>query len=83
MRTPHRIDAGLEGEALPWAIVCDFDGTAILDDIADALSQHYIGEEAWRDMNARYEGIGKIMYACQRAGIAKVSFITEPPATGG
>ena len=35
------------------------------------------------DMNARYEGIGKIMYACQRAGIAKVSFITEPPATGG
>ena len=35
------------------------------------------------DMSARYEGIGKIMYACQRAGIAKVSFITEPPATGG
>ena len=35
------------------------------------------------DMAARYEGVGRVMYACQRAGIAKVSFITEPPATGG
>ena len=32
------------------------------------------------DSNATYEGVGRIMYACQRAGIAKVSFITEPPA---
>ena len=35
------------------------------------------------DMAARYEGVGRVMYACQRAGIAKVSFITEPPAAGG
>ena len=35
------------------------------------------------DMSARYEGVGKIMYACQRAGIVKVAFITEPPALGG
>jgi biopolymer transport protein ExbD len=35
------------------------------------------------DMAARYGGVGKVMYACQRAGIAKVSFITEPPALGG
>jgi biopolymer transport protein ExbD len=32
------------------------------------------------DMDARYEGVGKVLLACQRAGIAKVSFITEPPA---
>ncbi|MEX8519081.1 MAG: ExbD/TolR family protein [Leptothrix sp. (in: b-proteobacteria)] len=32
------------------------------------------------DMAARYESVGKIVYACQRAGIAKVAFITEPPA---
>ena len=32
------------------------------------------------DMAARYEGVGRIMYACQRAGIVKVSFITEPPS---
>ena len=32
------------------------------------------------DLAARYEGVGKVMLACQRAGISKVSFITEPPA---
>ncbi len=32
------------------------------------------------DLSARYEGIGKVLLACQRAGIVKVSFITEPPA---
>ena len=35
------------------------------------------------DMTSRYEGVGKILYACQRAGIVKVAFITEPPALGG
>ena len=35
------------------------------------------------DLDARYEGIGKIIYACQRAGITKVAFITEPPPRGG
>jgi len=32
------------------------------------------------DQAARYEPIGRIIYACQRAGIVKVGFITEPPA---
>jgi biopolymer transport protein ExbD len=31
------------------------------------------------DSDANYDSVGKIIYACQRAGIAKVSFITEPP----
>jgi biopolymer transport protein ExbD len=35
------------------------------------------------DMGGRYEGVGKIIYACQRAGIVKVAFITEPPPLGG
>lgn len=35
------------------------------------------------DKAATYEGFGRIMYACQRAGIVKVSFITEPPALDG
>ena len=35
------------------------------------------------DGGARYEGVGRIIYACQRAGIAKVGFITEPPVRGG
>lgn len=38
-----------------WAVVCDFDGTAIYDDIADALSKQYLGEERWREINRRFE----------------------------
>ncbi len=34
------------------------------------------------DMNATYEGVGKILLACQYAGIVKVAFITEPPPNG-
>ena len=35
------------------------------------------------DQNTRYEFIGRVITACERAGIAKVSFINEPPARGG
>ena len=34
------------------------------------------------DGGANYDSIGRIIYACQRAGIAKVGFITEPPPRG-
>ena len=32
------------------------------------------------DEKARYEAVGRVLYACQRAGILKISFVTEPPA---
>jgi biopolymer transport protein ExbD len=32
------------------------------------------------DVKARYEGVGRVLLASQRAGIAKVSFVTEPAA---
>ena len=32
------------------------------------------------DGSADYEGVGKVIYAAQRAGITKIGFITEPPA---
>ncbi len=35
------------------------------------------------DENARYEYVGKVVVACERAGIAKVDFITNPAARGG
>jgi biopolymer transport protein ExbD len=36
---------------------------------------HIRGDEA-----VRYESVGRLIVAAQRAGIAKVGFITEPPA---
>ena len=35
------------------------------------------------DENVRYESVGRLIVACQRAGIAKVAFVTEPPPNGG
>ncbi len=35
------------------------------------------------DFAAKYAGVGKVLLACQRAGITKVAFITEPPPLGG
>ncbi|HEX7913166.1 MAG TPA: biopolymer transporter ExbD [Paraburkholderia sp.] len=34
------------------------------------------------DQTTRYEFIGRVITACERAGISKVSFITQPPARG-
>ena len=34
------------------------------------------------DQEVRYESVGRVVVACQRAGIFKVGFITEPPAGG-
>ncbi|MEB0259919.1 biopolymer transporter ExbD, partial [Undibacterium sp. 5I1] len=31
------------------------------------------------DQNTRYEFVGKVILTAQRAGIAKVAFVTEPP----
>jgi biopolymer transport protein ExbD len=32
------------------------------------------------DADVRYESVGRVVVACQRAGIFKVGFITQPPA---
>jgi len=34
------------------------------------------------DEKARYESVGRVIFACQRAAILKISFVTEPPAKG-
>jgi len=34
------------------------------------------------DANARYEFVGRVVFTCQKAGIVKVGFITEPPSRG-
>ena len=35
------------------------------------------------DKEARYESIGRVVFACQRIGILKLGFITEPPPRTG
>ena len=35
------------------------------------------------DREGRYEFVGRVVYDCQRAGIQKIGFITEPPPRSG
>ncbi|OGA02070.1 MAG: biopolymer transporter ExbD [Betaproteobacteria bacterium RIFCSPLOWO2_02_67_12] len=35
------------------------------------------------DKEGRYEFVGRVVFACQRASILKIGFITEPPARNG
>lgn len=34
------------------------------------------------DAKAHYESVGRVIFACQRAAIVKISFVTEPPPRG-
>jgi biopolymer transport protein ExbD len=34
------------------------------------------------DFTANYEGVGRVILACRRAGIAKIAFLIEPPVKG-
>ena len=34
------------------------------------------------DLSGRYEFVGRVVFACQLAGILKIGFITEPPVKG-
>lgn len=38
-----------------WAVVCDFDGTAIIGDIADALALLHLGDEQFAAVNGEFE----------------------------
>jgi len=38
----------------PWAVVCDFDGTALTEDLGDKVSQHFAGYPAWRAAEDQY-----------------------------
>jgi 2-hydroxy-3-keto-5-methylthiopentenyl-1-phosphate phosphatase len=44
-----------------WAVVCDFDGTATVEDTADALSIAYIGKERWQRANDAFHA-GRISF---------------------
>jgi 2-hydroxy-3-keto-5-methylthiopentenyl-1-phosphate phosphatase len=38
----------------PWAIVCDFDGTALAFDLGDAVAQRFAGEAAYEAAEERF-----------------------------
>jgi biopolymer transport protein ExbD len=66
-----------------WNLTPIADNRALLDRLKDAAQLRPQPEVHIRgDRRARYEHVGKVMLACQKAGIRKVGFITEPGVTG-
>lgn len=49
----------------PWAVVCDFDGTATTEDVGDQVSIRFAGRGAWRaaedDYKAGAFGFGELL----------------------
>ncbi len=49
----------------PWAILCDFDGTAITEDLGDKVSQRFAGYGVWRRAEDEYKagayGFGELI----------------------
>ena len=62
------------------------DPTTMLRNFVDALKRAAAANKPLPevhirgDKNVRFEAIGRVILACQRAGIQKVGFITEPHA---
>jgi len=51
-----------------WAVCCDFDGTAVTEDIGDKVSIHFAGHAAWRAAEDRYKA-GEIPFRDLLTGI--------------
>ncbi len=45
-----------------WAVLCDFDGTAVTEDIGDEVSIHFAGYDVWRTAEDRYKA-GEVSFA--------------------
>ena len=66
-------------------------GTKLVPDMEELVKR--LGKESVKnpqpevhirgDDKSRYESVGRVIFACQRAGIMKINFVTEPPARGG
>jgi biopolymer transport protein ExbD len=69
--------------ALYWHDARVADSAALVDKLKKLSTQQPQPEVHIRgDLRADFESVGRIVYACQRAGIAKVGFITEPAPRG-
>jgi len=81
---PENINIAVDKEGnVFWGTTPMADNNELLDRLKGVSTQDPQPEVHIRgDQQARYEAIGKVILAAQRAGIAKVGFITEPPARG-
>jgi len=95
LELPHAVNIPTETKPENITIAIDKDGK-IFWNLTEMASSEALLEEAKKiavvvpqpevhiraDKEVRYEYVGRAIVLVQRAGIAKVGFITEPPARG-
>jgi 2-hydroxy-3-keto-5-methylthiopentenyl-1-phosphate phosphatase len=57
----------------PWAIVCDFDGTALTDDLGDRVAYRFAGEDHYRRAEEAYRAGGTPFGALLSAVFAPIT----------
>ena len=79
---PDNINLAVDKEGnVFWGQVAVPDNATLVDKLKGVATQNPQPEVHIRgDEKAHYEAVGKVILAAQRAGIAKVGFVTEPPA---
>ena len=79
---PENIVISVDAQGETYWFDAHVNGSEALVDRLKAVAQQSPQPEVHirGDLDANYDAVGRIVYACQRAGIAKVGFITEPPA---
>ena len=79
---PDNVEVSVDREGRVWWNARRIDGDAALADrLARAAALKPQPEVHLRgDREVPYRAVGRVVSACRRAGIAKVSFIVEPPA---
>ncbi|WP_322015568.1 biopolymer transporter ExbD [Paraburkholderia sp. J12] len=80
---PDSIEIAVDKDGRFYWNAQPIEGPALLTRLKTASQQTPQPEVHVRgDQTTRYEFIGRVVTACERAGIVKVSFITQPPARG-
>ena len=83
---PENIVSAVTGDETTYYNNLPVDQATMLKNFVDALRRAAAANKPFPevhirgDKNVRFEAIGRVILACQRAGIQKVGFITEPHA---
>ena len=82
---PENIDISVTKDGdIFWGLVPIKDNEDLVKRLkAEAIKDPQPEVQIRGDLAGRYESVGRVVFACQRAGIVKVGFVLEPPARGG
>ncbi len=81
---PENIDISVTKDGdVYWGMLAIRDNEELVDRLKkEAVKQPQPEVHIRGDLAGRYEFVGRVVFAAQRAGIQKIGFVTEPPPRG-